>query len=224
MLIQKQAVNIIFKKFVIIITFIIIFINATFAQNEGRYVSNNTLISNELPEIKVLVDKKFKYVGKFDFKIRDVAAGERFVFVDAKNKKVRRMFIAQFEGFLPHIKDFYRYSFDKAQTFGTHKFRQNNYAYSNKEARKENPKGEAVLTYDFLKEKGYEIEDELMLSRFITVPDAEKKHELILFYIENVSKTKYKLSEFYKDDNATEAWENIGKELKERSLKAFQIQ
>ena len=141
-----------------------------------------------------------------------------------KTGKVKRMFIAQFEGFLPDVDDFYRYNFDNAQMFGSHKFRQNTFAYSNREKCRENPAGEGVLTFDFLQQKGFSVEDELMLSRFLTVPDAEKKHELILFYIENVSETKHKKSEFYKDDEATEVWKNISKDLTQRSLKAFEIQ
>ena len=203
---------------------LLVFANSVFAQTAERRVVKNTLISDKLPKIKIVIDKKFKYVGSFAFKIREVAAGERYVFVDAKNGKVNRMFIAQFEGFLPGVDDFYRYNFDNAQMFGSHKFRQNTFAYSNAESRRENPVGEGVLTFDFLKKKGFSLEDELMMSRFLTVPDAEKKHELILFYIENVNQTKHKLSEFYKDDEATEIWKNLSKDLTERSLKAFEIQ
>jgi hypothetical protein len=65
--------------------------------------------------------------------------------------------------------------------------------------------------------------DELMMSRFVTVPDEAKKHELILFYIENVSSTKHKLNEFYKGNDETEIWRQISQELTSRSLKAFKI-
>ncbi len=190
---------------------------------DKRYVRGNTLISGKLPQIKIVVDEKFRYAGRFDFRIRDVAAGERFVFVDAEKKKVKRLFIAQFEGFLPGVDDFFRYSFANAETFGGHKFRHNNFAFSNKEARENNPHGESVLTSDFLKEKGYELEDELMLSRFLTVPDKEKRNELILFYVENISPTEHTLSEFYDGDNETEIWKRIGKDLRERSLKSFAV-
>lgn len=217
---QKITAN---RIFICVIILSALAVSAS-GQKDGRYVEKNVLVSDKLPKIKIIIDKDFKYVGKFDFKIREVAAGERFVFVDADNKKVERLFIAQFEGFLPGVDDFYRYNFDNAQMFGAHKFRQNTFAYSNAEARRENPAGEGVLTFDFLQKKGFSVEDELMLSRFLTVPDAEKKHELILFYIENVSETKHKLSEFYKDDEATEIWKNISKDLTRRSLKAFEIQ
>ena len=205
------------------IVLIFVFVVPASAQKPNRIVKRNILISDMLPKIKVSIKGGFTYVGKFNFKIRDVAAGERFVFVDAKNGKVKRMFIAQFEGFLPNIADFYRYSFSNAMNFGLHKFRHNTYAYSNREARKSNPMGEGVLTEDFLKKQGYSLEDELMMSRFLTVPDKAKKHELILYYLENIKTTRHSLVEFYKDDKATPLWKSISKELKERSLKAFQI-
>ncbi len=202
---------------------ILLLFSLAHGEDKCRRVEDNTLISDKLPVIKVVVSKEFAYVGRFDFKIRDVAEGERFVFVDAADNKVKRLFIAQFEGFLSHVDDFYRYSFDNAIILGSHKFRHNNYAYSNKESRLQNPEGEGTLTEEFLKERGYEVEDELMMSRFITVPEENKKHELILFYLENVSTSKYKLSEFYKEDSATYVWKEIGLSLKARSLNAFEI-
>ena len=203
--------------------FIFVFTGLVLASGSKRKVEGNVIISDTLPKIKIAVKGRFKYVGRFDFKIRDVAAGERFVFVDAKNGKVKKMFIAQFEGFLPHIADYYRYSFANAMNFGLHKFRHNTYAYSNREARRSNPMGEGVLTEDFLKKKGYLLEDELMMSRFLTVPDKAKKHELILYYLENVSSSNHKLAEFYKDDKPAQVWKNIAKDIKLRSLKAFKI-
>jgi hypothetical protein len=190
----------------------------------NRMVENNTIISDKLPKIKVFVSNEFEYVGRFPFTIRDVAGGERFVFVDAEKGKVKRLFIAQFEGFFSHIDNYYKYSFANAETFGTHKFRHNTWAYSNKNSRKENPHNEGVLTEDFLKEKGYTLENELMMSRFLTVPEEDKKHELILYYLENVSKTKHNISDFYKEDKETEVWKEISRGLKERSLKFFKIQ
>jgi len=199
-------------------------VNAQSDVETNRIVRNNTIISDQLPKINISVAREFKYVGKFPFKIRDIAGGERFVFVDAEKGKVKRMFIAQFEGFFKHIDDFYRYSFKNALTFGAHKFRHNPYAYSNKESHKNRPKGESALTVAFLKEKGYWLEDELMMYRYITVPDEEKKHELILFYFENISETKHSLAEFYKNDSATDLWKGISGKLMKRSLKAFRVE
>ncbi len=193
------------------------------ANKSNRIVKNNTIVSDTLPKINVSVGKEFKYLGRFPFKIRDVAAGERFVFADSENCRIKRLFIAQFEGFYPHIDNYYRYSFSDALTFGSHKFRHNPYAFSNKESIENNPNGESALTEEFLGEKGFTLEDELMMYRYITVPDKEKKHEMILFYLENVSDTKHTLADFYKDDKPTEVWKEIYQKLQERSLKSFKI-
>lgn len=197
---------------------------ASFGQSTERKVIGKTLISNQYPNIEIKLTGDFKYVGKFDFIIGNIAKGERYVFVEADRKnKINKMFIAQFEEILPESSEIYRYNFDKALQLGSHKFRQNTFAYSNREARKENPKGEGVLTEDFLIQKGYKLEDELMMSRFVTVADVEKKRELILYYIENVSPTKHRVTDFYQGDDETEIWRQISKNLTGRSFEVFKI-
>ncbi len=192
-------------------------------EEQERYVEGQSLFSMKLPKIKIALDEAFAYQGKFDFKIRDVAEGERYIFVDSENLKITRMFIAQFEWFLPSNDESYRYSFTNAMKMGNHKFRQNTYAYSNSESLAANPAGEAALTFKFLSDKGFEIEDELMMSRFVTVDGEDRKHELILFYMENVSDSGYELKEFYDDDSETQIWLDISKSITERSLRNFEI-
>lgn len=212
----------------IFFTLIILFIwscqkNSSGKVEQERYVNGQILISQNLPKIKIAIDKSFIYQGNFDFKIRDIAEGERYIFVDSENNEIKRMFIAQFEGFLPSNDEFYRYSFKNATQMGHHQFRQNTYAYSNSESIADNSEGEAALTFKFLTDKGFKIEDELMMSRFVTVAGENKKHELILFYLENVSESGHRLIEFYKDDRATKTWRDISQGLTERSLKNFEI-
>ena len=188
-----------------------------------RYVNGQILISEKLPPIKIIFEESFAYQGKFDFKIRDIAKGERYIFVDSENYKIKRIFIAQFEGFLPSNSEFYRYRFENATKIGNHKFKQNTYAYSNSESIATNPEGEAALTFKFLREKGFAIEDELMMSRFVTVAGEDRKHELILYYLENVSESGHKLAEFYEENDETLIWQNISKYLTERSLQNFEV-
>ncbi len=191
--------------------------------NLRRFVKGRVLVSSGLPDIRVKVSKAFRYVGKFDFTIRDVAKGERYVFAETEGRKIKRLFIAQFEAILPASAVTYNYSFKDALTLGGHKFRQNTFAYSNRESRRENPLGEGALTADFLSRKGYTLEDELMMSRFVTVPDAARKHELILFYVENVSGSGHRLQEFYAGDTETPVWQEISRGLTGRSLENFSV-
>lgn len=188
-----------------------------------RFVNGNVLISSELPDIQVRVSEAFHYLGTFDFTIPEIAAGERYIFAETHGHKINRLFIAQFEAILPQSTITYNYRFDDALTLGTHKFRQNTYAYSNGAARQENPQGEAALTADFLSKRNYHLQDELMMSRFVTVPDQERKHELILFYIENVSESGRQLEDFYMDDQETELWKEISWSLTRRSFENFEV-
>lgn len=203
---------------------VLFFFSAAAYAQETRRVVGNTIVSDKLPAIKVQVDKAFKYLGKFDFVIGAIAKGERFVFVEATRKKrIKRLFIAQFEQILPTSQEIYRYNFDKAILLGEHRFRHNTFAFSGAEAKRENPKGEASLTADFLAAKGFRLEDELMSSRFLTVPDQAKKNEMILFYIENISKTGRRLADLYVGDEETVVWKAITSGLKDRSSAAFKI-
>ncbi len=94
-------------------------------------------------------------MGKIVFKIRDVAQGKRYIFVETKGRAITRMFIAQFEGFLPDNVMTYNYNFQNARDLRGHRFKQNTFAFSNREAQAENLNGEAALTAAFLREKDF---------------------------------------------------------------------
>ncbi len=193
-------------------------------EQPNRTVNDNVLNSPALPATKVRVDDAFSYLGSFDFVLKGIAYGERHIFADTADAKVRRLFIFQFEGFLPNNEHTYNYDFTHAETIGGHKFRQNTWAYSNEKAAKNNPNGEGALTAAFLRSKELELEDELMMSRFLMVPDDARRHEMILFYLENASTTGYSISTFYDmNDNPTRHWKEISQELTARSRESFRI-
>lgn len=222
--------------------------NDTFAapdsgQGPRRYLDGRVLVSSDLPAIRISISEEFEYAGRVSFPIRDVAAGERIVFVDVdetrllpgmrrflpESRHVERLIIAQFEGFLPGVDDHYRYDFSNALEIGGHRFRQNTYAYSNAEAAAENPTGEAALTVEMLRARGYVIEDEWMMSRLVAVPDEARRHELILSYVEMVAPTGHGVEAFYgqRPDTGewyeTDVWKQISEGLSRRAMDAFEI-
>lgn len=188
-------------------------------------MANNVVHSKINPALAVSVSDEFQYVGSFDFVLKEIVEGERYVFVDSDGSKVNRLFILQFESFLPDNEHTYNYDFSNAEEIGNHRYRQNTWAYSNESSRENNPEGEGSLTADFLESKGYVLEDELMMSRFVMVPDSERRHEMILFYLENASTSGYSIDTFYDaDDNPTDHWEEISEGLTARSRDTFIIQ
>ena len=84
-------------------------VNAAEPKNLIQYMADGVLISREDQSLAIKVADEFEFVGRHPFAIRDVAAGERFIFVQAEDHRVAKLFMVQFEGFLPGVNDFYRY-------------------------------------------------------------------------------------------------------------------
>lgn len=180
-------------------------------QSPHRMVEGNTIISPNTPKIKIEVADEFDYVGQFDFEIiansdeypqnlqgMPVAAGERLVFVKAdQDKKVEKLFIVQFEGFLDSNDFVYNYDFSNADFIGDNKYRHNTWYYDNKVAIQENPLGESAKTDAFLKKMGFQTEDHFMMSRFVGLASEDRKNEIIIYYIEMLkASTGYSLDEW----------------------------
>jgi len=194
-----------------------------------RHVEERVLHSSACPALDIEVSHAFEYVGRHAFLLRESAAGERFVFVDAdSSRRVERVIIAQFEGFLPGVDDAFGYDFSNAREIAGHRFRANTFAFSNGAAAEENPGGEAPLTANLLRENGYSFDDEWMMARLLTVPDDAKRNELILFYVEMASNTGLGVSDCYYQDDSGEwhesaAWKDLSLELADRLEAALEI-
>ncbi len=188
-----------------------------------RYAVLNTLSSDSQPAIDLTLDESFEYIGMFDFRLGDVADGQRWIFVEFDRDMAKRLFIVQFEFILPKSDVTYNYSFSNAMDLGGFKFRQNPYAYSNKQAAATNPNGEAALTTQFLYDYAVTVSDEWMMSRYVMVPDEVRKHEMILFYVEMLEPAGYALKDFYQDDQETALWQNVAAGLKQRAEAAFTL-
>jgi len=221
-----QTIHTWFKRLKKISLFLLIIILCShlFSKDIIRFAEKNILYSNTLPHLLIELDMSFTYLGKINFKIKDIAEGQRYIFVNASpDKKVYRLFIAQFENILPNSNQIYNYSFSQALQIDGIKCKHNMFAFSNKEAIKQKPQGEAALTYHYLKNKGFELEDEWITSRFVTVTDEKRKHELILFYVENLSETGFRILELYEDNHYSKLGEKVCKQIKGRSLNSFNI-
>lgn len=192
-------------------------------QTPLRVVEDRELRSSALPAMRLRVDSGFRFIADFEFRIGDVAAGHRFVFADVREDTVVRLIVAQFESILPTSDEQYRYSFDGMPRRAGMPFRENKFAFSHAAAARENPEDEAALTARLLAARGYHIADEVMTWRFLTVPDAARKHELILFYMEPLAPSGVQLSDLYAGDEETPLWRTLAGQLKARAERAFEV-
>lgn len=209
----------------------------TAEQTAERFVKDNILTSKLLPELEIEIAKEFDYVGTFEFEIiansdeypedlqgKAVAAGDRYVFASAdEDKKVRKLFILQFEGFLPDNDFIYNYNFSQAETIGENKYRHNTWFYDSKKLAEENPNNEGARTRMFLENKGYQLEDQFMMSRFVGLASEDRKHEIILFYIEMLKNSTGLSLEAYENSINPEEADSIRNTFISRSRNSFKI-
>ncbi|MGD2027311.1 MAG: hypothetical protein PVI99_05800 [Anaerolineales bacterium] len=188
-----------------------------------RTVENNVLYSNALPEMTLHVSSDFDYLGSLIFDLKDIALVERHIFVEAESGIAVRMFIVQFEGFMPDNDYTYNWLIRTPMTLCGAEWQQNPYFFNNAENILTDPGAESDHTTRFLKANGLAVEDELMMSRFARVVDDAQRHEIILFYIENVSSTGYTLEEFSVDGDIRLEFQQIADKLVARSLQHFKL-
>ena len=186
----------------------------------ARPVERGLITSPSRPAIAIRVAPGFAYAGCFAFDIGDVAHGARYVFVDADGARVRRLFVLQFEEFRPASREVYRYDMSAAEDIGGHRFRQNTWAYSNAASAKE--PNEGTLMAAFLAQRGYDVPDAWMMSRFLTLGGEDRKSELILFYLEPAP-AGMGLADLYRGEEPTPAWQKLRIALAERSRRAFEV-
>jgi len=192
-------------------------------RDQSSRVENNTFISPDNPEIRVSVDRKFKYVGSLPFAIDDVARGNRYVFVQADPKKhIQRMFIVQQEGFLPSSNDTYKYPITNPETLGGSDYQHSVIIDDNDARIREEPGKEADVTQRFLALHGYLLEPEVIMSRFARPADAQHKHEIIFFCYENLSSYGHKLTDFPEGLDNPEK-QNIKHKADENCRRVFRV-
>ncbi len=193
------------------------------AQSVEQFMQDGILISVKEPSLAISVEDSLTFVGRHPIAIGEVSAGERFVFIEADGESVRRLFIVQFEGFLPAVDDYFRYNLSGRPVVAKYPFRSNGYAFDMVEQIATNPTGESASTNAFLRSKGYSAPDLWMMWRSLTVPDQARKKEVILFYVEDLESIGLTLADLYKNDSETQEWINIQEKLAVRANSSFQL-
>jgi len=189
-----------------------------------RHVEDNMLTSKHLPSIRIQFDNSFTYIGNVEFILKNIAKVDRRHFVVTDNKKrIQQMIVVQFEDILDGADFTYEYSYKNPVILGGQKYKHNTWFYNNAENVKENPGAEADRTMRLLKAKGYHLEDELMMSRFVRDYGKNRQNEIIIFYFENLKDTGFNLADFSENGQAENQYDPIAKALTERSLKSFTI-
>ncbi len=185
--------------------------SANTPSEQTRQVKEQVLTSTYLPSIRFRFDDSFKYAGTQKFILYEKAQVEQFFFVDADSqRRIKRMYMVQFEGFLPGINASYDYPVMETVNLGGQTYLVNAESIPNVSAAlKQIPGSDVARAASFLESKGYSIGESIRFQRFVRLLDEAKRNEIILLYIE--------------DAGASPAQENDGKEFLARALKGFTV-
>jgi hypothetical protein len=151
-----------------------------------RKVKGQILTSANSPEIRLKFSKKFKFAGSQKFILYDRAEAEQYFFVEAENKKIKRLYMLQFESFLPKIDGTYDYNEPQSVKIGGFDYFSNVEAVPNVEAAlKAVPDSDIAKAAAFLQSKDFQIMKSLLYQRFVRVLGDDKRSEFIILYIED---------------------------------------
>jgi hypothetical protein len=148
--------------------------------------------------------------------------GERYVFVDAEGKSLRRLFIVQFEHVQRSSPEIYRYSFERAERIGSMQYIQNCFAFPGAQTIVTDARDEGTMTNNFLLSRGFQNPPLWLAARFVTLGASDRKSEMIIFYMER--NDHFALSDLYTGDEPTPLWLQMKPELLARARAAFALE
>src|ERR1051325_4709299 len=138
---------------------ILLLLSFTVYQPQTRQVKDQVLTSTSLPSISIKFDNQFKYASTQKFILYERAQVEQFFFVDADSAgRIKRMYFAQFEGYLPGVDAKYDYTATETVTLGGQTYIVNAESVPNVSAvLKQSPQSDAARAASFLESKGYRL-------------------------------------------------------------------
>jgi hypothetical protein len=170
----------------------LIFSTLAFAQTapstRTRLVKGQVLTSSHGPPIRVKFDKAFTYVGMQSFILYGRAQVEQYFFVAADSRRlIKRMYMVQFESYLPNIGGTYNYAVTKTIDLAGRTYIADFEVVPNVSAAiKQDPQSDVTRAASFLEGKGFLIGKGIAFQRFVRLVDEAKRSEFILLYVEDL--------------------------------------
>jgi hypothetical protein len=196
------------------------------AEPVTRRVEGQTLVSDDRPALRIKFDKSFKYAGAQSFILYGVARAEQHFFVDAdKQGRVRRLYWVQFEGYLPSNQHTYDYSDTKETvTIGGVNFLTDAVAVNLASVLAQRQDSDGARARAFLETRGYRVAgNDYMWRRMVHFPDASKRDELMIIYLEDMEGTNLTAGDVMGKGSAAARWPGISGQLLKRAVKGIKI-
>ncbi|NNG17768.1 MAG: hypothetical protein HKM89_14940 [Gemmatimonadales bacterium] len=185
-----------------------------------RPVSENVLISAELPAVRIAVDSTLTYVGTQSLVLFGRTDAEQHFFVDADGSRLRRMLWVQFEGKRPNDPGTYNYSRYPVMDIGGHPFHHDGRFF---EIRMDEERSGSDFrgALEFLQQHGYSLGPDVMRQRLVWLLDDPARNELMIIYFEDLQDRGLALADLEPGGKAAERWDEIADALLSRAVEAM---
>ncbi len=201
-----------------------------------RGIVDGVFVSESMPELRIRIDDRFRYLGRDRFVLKGIAHVDRHHWV-AAHDDVEAMIVLQFEGFLDGVDEQYRYRIPSGDGVAGSNYRfsteavilgdaetiHNTWACDNAENARKNPGAEADRTRRFLAERGYRMDDEVIMSRWVRVVGEERRDELIIFYLEPLAVHGHRVEEFPDGGPVSDVYDRLSGRVTRRGRESFEI-
>ena len=186
-----------------------------------RSWADGVLTSSDAPPIRMAVDPTLAYLGATELEIAGIALAERHHWVQARDGRVRRLLVAQFERFLPSADERYQYRLPDPVTLAGITFGRWTFGYRLADA----GAPETTDTLAFLATHGLVLEEEQLMARYATILGEDARRELLLFFHEPVRRLGHALETLVDDEGQLRPEHaSVGTELHARARRAFRLE
>ena len=185
-----------------------------------------TLVSTARPALTLKHGKDLKYIGTQSFTLYDVAHAEQHFFVDADDeKRVRRLYWVQFEGYLPTNTHTYNYKSKDTAKMGDFMFFSDARAVHLPTAKaQQRPDSDGARARAFIFGKGYKLAtDDMLWQRLVHMVDASNRDELMIIYMEDLGGAGLTAEDLAEKGKAASMWQDISEALRERAVRGLEL-
>lgn len=186
-----------------------------------RVVEGNRIVSTSLPEAVFEIDKTLTYAGGQQFEMHGVADAEQHFFVELDGQRIKRLVWIHFEGFHPGQPNTYSYGGETVEHDGIRWFRGT--ATVALPAVEPRPDSDGARGRNFLRDKGWTLGPNIVSQRLVWLVDDEARHEVIVYYIEDLADHGVTAAELAPGGSAHERQRPLLARHHERMLAAFKV-
>lgn len=194
------------------------------AMEPQRNVVGNTISSQQMPRITIQLPKTAAYLGADRWILGGYDDCEMHLFVESDpSRGVKRLYWIQFEAYVPERPDMHHdYGASRHIRVGGMDFYLDTWLEGNNEAIAAG--SDTEHEHRLIAAKGYRLPADGMYVRLVHLPDAQKRHEVMIIYGEDLAPTGDTAKDLGKLGSRHDQWAGVEKALIARATASVTIQ